>query len=56
MVERRHGGEGIRKYTETQNVTVQRLVGFGAPFGLSSEQWARTLTVALKAMKRAGVR
>ncbi|WP_460458876.1 succinic semialdehyde dehydrogenase, partial [Angustibacter peucedani] len=53
---RRHGAEGIRKYTETQNVTVQRLLGFGAPFGLSSQQWARTLTVALKVMKRVGVR
>lgn len=53
---RRHGAEGIRKYTEAQNVTVQRLLGFGAPFGLSNEQWARTLTVSLKAMKRLGVR
>ena len=53
---RRHGAEGVRKYTEAQNVTVQRLVGFGAPFGLGGERWSRTLTVALKAMKRAGVR
>ena len=29
-VGRRHGAEGIRKYTETQNVTAQRLVGFAA--------------------------
>lgn len=53
---RRHGAEGIRKYTESQNVTAQRLLGFGPPPGLSSEQWAKALTVALKAMKRAGVR
>ena len=53
---RRHGAEGILKYTEAQNVTVQRLIGFGAPFGLGAEQWARTLTGALRAMKRAGVR
>ncbi|HEX8497894.1 MAG TPA: succinic semialdehyde dehydrogenase [Actinomycetales bacterium] len=53
---RRHGAEGITKYTESQNVTVQRVVGFGAPFGLSAEQWAGTLTVALRVLKRAGVR
>ena len=53
---RRHGAEGICKYTEAQNVTAQRLVGFGAPLGLSAEQWSRTLTLALAAMKRAGVR
>lgn len=53
---RRHGADGIRKYTESQNVTVQRLVGFGAPLGLGAQRWASTLTVALKAMKWAGVR
>jgi succinate-semialdehyde dehydrogenase/glutarate-semialdehyde dehydrogenase len=55
-VGRRHGAEGILKYTEAQNVTVQRLLGFGAPFGLRAGPWAGTLTVALRAMKRAGVR
>ncbi len=53
---RRHGAEGIRKYTESQNVTVQRLLGFGAPFGLGSERWAKVLTLALRVMKRLGVR
>ncbi|NMM25627.1 MAG: succinate-semialdehyde dehydrogenase (NADP(+)) [Phycicoccus sp.] len=53
---RRHGVEGITKYTETQNITAQHLVGFAAPFGLSDERWARTLTVALGAMKKLGVR
>ena len=53
---RRHGAEGILKYTEAQNVTVQRLLGFGPPAGLSSEQWSRVLTAALRVMKRAGVR
>ena len=55
-VGRRHGAEGILKFTEAQNITVQRLVGFGAPFGLGAERWADTLTVALKVMKRAGMR
>jgi succinate-semialdehyde dehydrogenase / glutarate-semialdehyde dehydrogenase len=53
---RRHGIEGITKYTESQNVTAQHFVGFAPPFGLSDERWARTLTVALGAMKRLGVR
>jgi succinate-semialdehyde dehydrogenase/glutarate-semialdehyde dehydrogenase len=53
---RRHGIEGITKYTETQNITAQHFVGFAAPFGLSDERWAKTLTVALGAMKKLGVR
>lgn len=53
---RRHGAEGILKYTESQNVTVQHVFGFGPILGLSDERWAQTLTVALQAMKRAGVR
>jgi len=53
---RRHGIEGITKYTEAQNVTAQHVIGLAAPFGLSDEQWARTLTVALGTMKRLGLR
>jgi succinate-semialdehyde dehydrogenase / glutarate-semialdehyde dehydrogenase len=53
---RRHGMEGITKFTESQNVTAQHVVGFAAPFGLSDERWASALTVALRAMKRLGVR
>ena len=55
-VGRRHGAEGITRFTEGQNITVQRGIGFGAPFGLDAEQWAGALTVGLKIMKRAGVR
>ena len=53
---RRHGSEGITKYTETQNITAQHVVGFTAPFGLSDQRWAQTLTVALGTMKRLGIR
>jgi len=53
---RRHGVEGILRFTEAQNVTAQHLVGFTAPFGLSDVRWTRTLTIALSAMKRLGVR
>jgi succinate-semialdehyde dehydrogenase / glutarate-semialdehyde dehydrogenase len=53
---RRHGIEGITKFTESQNITAQHVVGFAAPFGLSDERWASALTVALRTMKRLGVR
>lgn len=53
---RRHGAEGIRQYTEAQNVTVQRGIGSSAPSGVSGAQWSRALTIGLKAMKRVGVR
>ena len=55
-VSRRHGIEGIMKYTEAQNITAQHVVGFAAPLGLSDQRWASTLTVALHVMKRLGVR
>jgi hypothetical protein len=35
---------------------VQRLVGLGAQFGRSDEQWAGHLTTVVRAMKKAGVR
>ena len=41
---RRHGREGILKYTEAQTVAAQRLLGFAAPpSGCPSETWARML-------------
>ena len=49
---RRHGIEGITRCTEPQSVSAQHLVGFAAPFGLFDKLWAKTLTVALGAMKR----
>lgn len=55
-VGRRHGREGILKYTETQNVTAQYLLGFGAPPGVSDELYAELLTRSLQLMKRLGVR
>jgi succinate-semialdehyde dehydrogenase/glutarate-semialdehyde dehydrogenase len=55
-VGRRHGREGIVKYTEPQNVTAQYLLGFGPPPWVSDEMFATTLTAALKVMKKVGVR
>lgn len=53
---RRHGAEGIHKYTETQNVTAQRLIGLGPPAGMSARRWAATLTTSLRVLKRLGAR
>jgi succinate-semialdehyde dehydrogenase/glutarate-semialdehyde dehydrogenase len=53
---RRHGIEGITKYTEPQNVTAQHIVGFTAPFGISDQRWSKILTIALSGMKRFGAR
>jgi succinate-semialdehyde dehydrogenase/glutarate-semialdehyde dehydrogenase len=53
---RRHGIEGITKYTESQNVTAQHLLGFVAPHLISDERWAATLTMALRNLKRMGMR
>lgn len=53
---RRHGAEGLLKYTESQTIATQRLLGFGAPFGWSDRRWGETLTVAVGAMKRLGLK
>jgi succinate-semialdehyde dehydrogenase/glutarate-semialdehyde dehydrogenase len=53
---RRHGAEGLLKYTESQTVAVQRLIGIGPQLGRTDEQWARLLTGAVRAMKALGVR
>ncbi|MET8430488.1 succinic semialdehyde dehydrogenase [Nocardia sp. NPDC004860] len=51
---RRHGADGLLKYTEPQTVAHQRLLGFTAPAGVSERVWAATLTVVLKVLKRVG--
>ncbi|GAB3204631.1 succinic semialdehyde dehydrogenase [Nocardia tengchongensis] len=53
---RRHGADGLLKYTESQTVAQQRVMGFTPPAGISYRLWATILTAWLKAMKRAGVR
>jgi len=50
-VGRRHGAEGILKYTEGQTVAVQRLLPMGPAFGMDDQGYARLMTRALGAMK-----
>lgn len=49
---RRHGREGLLKYTEPQTVAVQRLVGFAPTDALPFDRWASSFTGALRVMKR----
>jgi succinate-semialdehyde dehydrogenase/glutarate-semialdehyde dehydrogenase len=51
---RRHGSEGILKYTESQNVTAQYLLPIAPVGGMSEETYARLMTVALKLLKAVG--
>lgn len=48
---RRHGSEGILKFTEAQTVAHQRLIPLAPSFGLSHEQYAQLMTRGLRAMK-----
>jgi succinate-semialdehyde dehydrogenase / glutarate-semialdehyde dehydrogenase len=48
---RRHGKEGMLKYTETQTVATQTLMLIGPNRFLPPERYARIMTVVLKLMK-----
>ena len=49
---RRHGPEGIVKYTRAQTVAVQRLMPLQAPPGVGEERWARAMTAWLRLARR----
>lgn len=51
---RRHGADGLLKFTEVQTVAVQRGVGLGVPPGLDARQLADGMTLGLRAMKALG--
>jgi succinate-semialdehyde dehydrogenase/glutarate-semialdehyde dehydrogenase len=51
---RRHGDSGFNKYTEEQTVAVQRVLGFGAPFGLSDQRFGAALVAAIVGLKWVG--
>ncbi|MFD4988774.1 succinic semialdehyde dehydrogenase [Streptomyces sp. NPDC058374] len=48
---RRHGAEGILKYTEPQTVAHQRLLPMAPSFGMDDAQYAVFMTRSLRAMK-----
>ena len=49
---RRHGPEGILKYTQSQTIAVQRLMPLQAPPGVGGERWAAALTAWLRLARR----
>lgn len=50
-VGRRHGREGIVKYTNIQTVAAQRLINIQAPRSMSGATFAKTLTAGIRLMK-----
>ncbi|GGR97325.1 succinic semialdehyde dehydrogenase [Streptomyces humidus] len=48
---RRHGSEGILKYTEAQTVAQQRLLPMAPALGMDDEKYARFMSTSLKVMK-----
>lgn len=57
---RRHGVEGLLKYTEAQTIAVQRLAhagfGYSRVYALDGATWTRAFTTGLRALKAAGRR
>lgn len=53
---RRHGAEGILKYTESQNVTAQYLLPVAPSLGMSEETYVGAMTGALRLLKVLGRR
>lgn len=51
---RRHGVDGILKYTESQTIGTQRIMGWGAPPGLTQQQWSEALVLFVKGLKVMG--
>jgi succinate-semialdehyde dehydrogenase/glutarate-semialdehyde dehydrogenase len=48
---RRHGADGILKFTEAQTVAQQRLIPLAPAFGMDDEAYARFMSRSLRAMK-----
>jgi succinate-semialdehyde dehydrogenase/glutarate-semialdehyde dehydrogenase len=53
---RRHGAEGIRRYTEAQTVAVQRLLPLGPPPALGVQRFVAMTNHQLRLLKRLRVR
>jgi succinate-semialdehyde dehydrogenase/glutarate-semialdehyde dehydrogenase len=53
---RRHGDEGLLKYTEVQTIAVQRALGYGPQFGLSDQRWGEVLSSVVGLFKRVGLK
>lgn len=48
---RRHGPDGLLKYTESQTIATTRLLNLGGPRGLPPKLWAKIMPPFVKALK-----
>ncbi|MCX4748539.1 succinic semialdehyde dehydrogenase [Kitasatospora sp. NBC_01287] len=53
---RRHGADGILRFTEAQTIATQRLLPLAPSFGLSDERFAALFTSGLRALKALGLK
>jgi len=51
-VGRRHGAEGIRKYTEPQTVSVQRVMPIAPPRHVPPKLWSNAIVLGLRLLRR----
>ena len=49
---RRHGAQGILKYTEQQTVAVQRLLPIAPSHGVPQTLWGKAMTLSLRVLRR----
>jgi succinate-semialdehyde dehydrogenase/glutarate-semialdehyde dehydrogenase len=53
---RRHGIEGLLRFTEAQTLAVHPMFLTGPKFGLSEQRWNTLMTKAIRLLKRLGIR
>jgi succinate-semialdehyde dehydrogenase/glutarate-semialdehyde dehydrogenase len=53
---RRHGIEGLLRFTQPQTIAHQRWVSIGPKFGLNDERWTKLLGKSLLTLKRLRIR
>lgn len=51
-VGRRHGKQGILKYTEAHTIATERLIPVGAPTWIPADRYARIMTTGLRILRR----
>lgn len=55
-VGRRHGAEGLLKYTEPQTIAQQRWMKLTPQWGMNDEAWARFTSTAMRLLKSLGLK
>jgi acyl-CoA reductase-like NAD-dependent aldehyde dehydrogenase len=51
---RRQGSEGVRRFTESQSVAVQKVIRLAPMLGMSDETYAKLMTANLRFLKKTG--